>query len=171
MANVIPREGLSKIQKRNTARFLLLGSGMFAAAAVIAIFAILPAYVSVRIARASVDSAVRESARAAGEEQAAAVRTQMLITNLTPIANATSSPTDVLSVALAQKPAGISITTISFVGGAKSNILLTGTAQRREAVTTFRDALQASGRFSNVAVPVAALVGTQEGRFTITLSL
>lgn len=170
MANVIPRDGLSKIQKRNTARFLLVGSGMFATAAIVAILAILPAYVSIQIARASVDSAAQESSAGMGEEQAAAVRTQALITNLTPIANATTSPTDALSVALAQKPTGISITTISFVGGSKSNILLTGTAARREAVTTFRDALQATGRFSSVAVPVAALVGTQEGRFTVTLS-
>ncbi|OHB18801.1 MAG: hypothetical protein A2854_02965 [Parcubacteria group bacterium RIFCSPHIGHO2_01_FULL_56_18] len=171
MANVIPREGLSKMQKRHGARFLLLGSYMFAAAAVIAILAILPAYVSVRIARASVDSETQESSGGVGTEQATAIRTQSLITNLTPIANATSSPTGALSIALAQKPAGISITTISFLGGAKPSILLTGTSQRREAVTAFRDELKASGRFSNVAVPVAALVGTQDGRFTITLSL
>jgi Tfp pilus assembly protein PilN len=171
MANVIPREGLSKMQKRNSARFLLLGSFIFATAAVIAILAILPAYVSVRIARAAVDSAMQDSTSAGmGTEQAAAVRTQTLITNLTPIANATSSPTDTLSVALSLRPAGISITTITYTGGSKSSILLTGTSERREAVTAFRDALQASGRFSNVAVPVAALVGTQEGRFTITLS-
>ena len=37
-------------------------------------------------------------------------------------------------------------------------------------MSEYRDALSGSGRFVDVAVPVAALVGTQEGKFTITLS-
>lgn len=170
MANVIPREGLSKMQKRNTARFLLISSFMIAGAALVAILAILPAYVSVRIARASIESANQEAAGSMSADQDTAIRTQALITNLTPIANATSSPSSALAFALAQKPAGISITTITYTGGSKPTILLTGTSQRREAMNTFRDALEASGRFSSVAVPVAALVGAQEGRFTITLN-
>lgn len=168
MANVIPREGLAKIQKRNTARFILIGSLMISAAASIAILAILPAYVSVQIARASVDAAAQDTAGGLGEEQQAALRTQTLITHLLPIANATSSPTGAVTSALAQKPAGISITTISFTGS--KTILLTGTSQNREAINAFREALEASEQFSSVAVPVAALVGAQEGRFTITLN-
>jgi energy-coupling factor transporter transmembrane protein EcfT len=169
MANVIPREGLSKMQKRNTARFLLIGALMIGGAAVIAILAILPAYVSVRVARAALDSTNQGvGTESLGEDQAAAVRTQGLITNLSPIANATTSPVDALMTALAQKPAGISITTFTYTSGTKT-LLLTGTSQQREAVNAFRDALEASGRFGSVAVPVAALVGAQEGRFTVTL--
>lgn len=169
MANVIPREGLTKIMKRNSARFMLVASGVIAAAAIVAILAILPSYISVRIARAAVETAVRESAGAATADQDVAVRTQGLITNLTPIANATTSPVAALALALAEKPAGLSITSISYTAD-KSTILLTGTASRREAVSALSDALEASKRFSSVTVPVAALVGAQEGRFTITLT-
>lgn len=170
MANVIPREGLSKIQKRNNARFLFLGSLMFAAAAVVAILAILPAYVSVRIARAAVDSATEQAANESmSADQDAAVRTQGLLTNLGSVANATTSPSSALTTALAQKPIDASITLITYNANARS-IVLTGTSDRREAVNAFRDALEASGRFAGVAVPVAALVGAQEGRFTVTLS-
>lgn len=169
MANVIPREGLSKIGKRNSARFLFVGACMSAAAAIVAILAIMPAYLSVRVARASVETAAQQSGGTATADQEAAVRTQGLITNLTPIANATTSPVGALDVALAEKPAGLSITSITYTSD-KSTIVLTGTASRREAVSALRDALEASKRFSTVAVPVAALVGAQEGRFTITLT-
>lgn len=169
MANVIPREGLTKILKRNSARFILVASGMIAAAALIAILAIMPAYISVRIARAAVEASIRESGGAASADQEAAVHTQGLIASLTPIANATTSPVAALSVALAERPAGLSITSITYASD-KSTILLTGIAARREAVSALRDALEATERFSSVTVPVAALVGAQEGRFTITLT-
>ena len=158
------------MQKRNSARFLLLGSLMFAAAAIVAILAILPAYVSVRIARAAVDSSAQQAAaESMTDDQNAAVRTQGLLTHLAPVVNATTSPSGALTIALAQKPADASITLITYASNAKS-LVLTGTSQRREAVNAFRDALEASGRFSSVAVPVAALVGAQDGRFTVTLS-
>ncbi len=153
------------------ARFLFIGSATLAAGACIAILALLPAIVSVRIARASLDAPLQESAHGnASADQAAAARAQALIGALRPIAQATSSPTDVISFALAQKPAGISITNITYTGGDKSEIVLSGMSGAREAVNTFRDALEKTGRFSSVVVPVAALVGTQDGRFTVTLS-
>jgi hypothetical protein len=169
MANVIPREGLSKIRKRNSARFILVASGMIAAAALLAILAIMPAYVSIRVARAAAEAGVHEAGEAASEDQDEAIRTQRLILTLTPIANATTSPISALSAALAEKPAGLSITSISYASD-KSTILLAGTATRREAVSALRDTLEATKRFSSVTVPVAALVGAQEGRFTITLT-
>jgi hypothetical protein len=169
MANVIPREGLSKMQKRNSAHFLLIGSLMLSAGAIVAILAILPAYVSVRIAHAAVDSSQRAAEENLSTDQAAALRTQGLLKHLAAVASATTSPTEALTTALSQKPAGVSITVVSYTASSKS-MLLTGTSQRREAVTAFRDALEGSRRFTTVAVPVAALVGTQEGRFTVTLN-
>lgn len=148
---------------------MLVGAGVIAAAALVAILAIMPAYISVRIARASVETASSPSDGPASADQEAAVRTQKLITSLAPVANATTSPTGALAAALAEKPAGLSITSITYASD-KSTLVLSGTASRREAVSALRDALEATGRFSSVAVPVAALVGAQEGRFTITLT-
>lgn len=170
MANVIPREGLSAVRKRNMARFVFVGAVIFSSAAIVAILSILPAYVSVRVARASVDAVNREAAaESRSEDQQASARTQALLNVLTPIASATSSPSESLIIALSEKPAAISITSISYVAGTKT-IEIAGTSAQREAISALRDALEASGRFSNVAVPVAALVGAQEGRFTVTLS-
>jgi hypothetical protein len=148
---------------------MVVGASMLAAGAIIAILSIMPAYISVRIARAAVEADARENGGAASADQEAAVRTQGLMTHLTPIANATTSPVSALAIALAEKPAGLSITSITYSSD-KSTITLTGTATRREAVSTLRDTLDATKRFASVTVPVAALVGTQEGRFTITLT-
>ncbi|MFZ2555666.1 MAG: PilN domain-containing protein [Minisyncoccia bacterium] len=170
MANVIPSEGLLSLRRRMSARFLLVGSLMLATSALLGLLAILPAYVSVTISRATLESSTEAAAQSSSGDQAAAQQAQGLITLLTPLATATSSPATALAAVLAQKPVGISVTTISYVGGAKKTLVLSGIASRREAVNQFRDALEKTGLFSSVAVPVAALVGTQDGRFTMTLS-
>ena len=170
MANVLPQPEKILVQSRTRSRYLFVTSIGIATSALVAILAILPAFMSVRIARASLESSVREAQGTVKEEQTAALRTQNLIASLSPLLQATSSPTDALSLALAQKPAGISITTITYTGGAKGTLVLSGTSNNRDSVNAFRDALEKTQRFSNIAIPVAALVGTQEGRFTVTLS-
>jgi Tfp pilus assembly protein PilN len=169
MANVIPPEEINVVRRKISARFILVASGAIAIGALIAILALMPAYLSVRVARASIDSAINQAAAGnLSAEQTAAVRTQGLITTLKPLASATSSPSDALLRALALKPPGVSITSITYSGG-KSSVVLSGTSARREAVDEFRRALEASARFTTVSVPVSAIVGTQEGRFSITL--
>lgn len=170
MANVLSKEKLLSLRRRMSARFLLIGSLMIAASAILGIIAILPAYISVNISRAAIESSMEAGEPGSAEDQAAAQRAQGLIVALTPLANATSSPATALVAALSQKPAGVSITSITYTGGVKQNLVLSGVASRREGVNQFREALEKTGLFSNVAVPVAALVGTQEGRFTVTLS-
>ena len=170
MGNVLPQGEKIIVQSGMRARFLLTGSLVITGAACVAILSILPALISVRIARASLESSVQESQGSLKEERAAALRAQNLITALGPLVQATSSPIEALSVVLAQKPVGISLTTITYSGGAKGTLVLSGTSDGRDAVNAFRDALGKTGRFSNVAIPVAALVGTQGGRFTVTLS-
>lgn len=158
------------MRKKVSARFLLVGALALALSALVAILALVPAYVSVRIARASLESSVQAAAKAQGSDQAISAKTQRLITALKPIANATSSPSDTVAKALEQKPAGLSITTITYTGGTKPTAVLTGESTRREAVNAFRDALEKTGAFPKIEVPVAALVGAQDGRFTMTLS-
>lgn len=171
MANVIPPEEMTIVRRTITSRFVFVGSAIIATGACIAILALMPAYLSVRVARASVDTVISNAAAGnLSDDQTAAVRTQGLIATLKPIASATSSPSDGLSRALSVKPTGVSITSITYKSGAKSSLVLSGVSTRREGVDEFRRALEGSARFSSVSVPVSALVGTQEGRFSITLS-
>ncbi len=140
---------------------------MFAVAGLIALTAIAPAFISLRIARAALDSPATVERTAADE--LAGKEAQNLIAALKPIAVATSSPSAAVTLALSKKPAGVSIQSITYTGGATPKITMTGTSKTRESLGAFRSALQATGAFSRVEVPVAALVGAQEGRFTLTL--
>lgn len=152
--------------KRLRARFVFTASLVLCIAAVIASLSLFPSLISVRIARASLpaQAEISESAR---DDQTQNARALALVAALSPLANATSSPAEVLFAALGERPAGMSITAMSY---SKGKIELSGVATNREAVSVMRDALEKDGRFSSVTVPVAAIVGTQEGRFTMTLT-
>ncbi|MEK7509925.1 MAG: hypothetical protein AAB605_04435 [Patescibacteria group bacterium] len=167
MSNVLPLKYRSIEVGRLWTRFLFVGACVLTGGAIVALLALLPALISVRVARTNIHSS--DSARIASEDQSAAKRAQALLSVLNPIASATSSPTDALVVALAPRPADISIETITYTSD-RSSLVLSGVSERREAVSEYRDALEEIGRFSSVAVPVSALVGTQEGKFTITLT-
>lgn len=167
MSNVLTPEGKKNLDVRLRARVILAASLILACGAIIACLALAPAIISVQVASASL-ATPSEEAEAAREDSTKAGRAQSLIAALGPLVSSTSSATNALDQALALQPADISISVITYT--AESNtIVLSGLSKGREAVNDFRDALEASDQFADVAVPVAALVGTQQGRFTITL--
>lgn len=171
MANVLPQRERIAVARRINVRFLFIGACFLAAGAVVALLALIPSLISVRIARASAESSVpAASPEDVNDDQAAANNAQKLIAVLKPLVQATTSPSEVVGKALAQRPAGIAITTITYTGGTPGKLVLSGTSATRDAVNAFRAALEHSGVFDSVSVPVAALVGAQEGEFTVTLS-
>lgn len=166
MSNVLPTEDKKILARRFRARFIFSTALVLLLGAFIAMISLVPTYLAIRAAQSALPSEndISESAR---DDQLQSARALALVAALTPIVNATSSsPIETAQKALSLKPAGMSISSVRY---SKGKIDLTGVATNREAVTIFRDALQAEGSFSSVAVPVAAIVGTQEGRFTITL--
>lgn len=164
MSNVLPNARTTYL-RRVRARFVIVLGLTFSAAAVVAILALLPAYIATSIARAGLVSSAGGEAPA---EQAEAARTLALIQALTPFATTTSSGK--LAEALELRPPGVRVTSVRYSAGAPASLVLSGTSLRREGVNEYRDALLVDNRFGKVSVPVAALVGTQEGRFSITLT-
>lgn len=165
MANVLPG-AQTTIARRVRARLIMVFGLTLAAAAVVAILTLLPAFISISIARAGLPSAQETGAP---EEQVAAAQALALIKTLSSFV-ATSSPSVHIAEALALKPETVSVTSIRYSGGTPGSIVLSGVSLRREGVNAYRDALSSDGRFGKVSVPVAALVGTQEGRFSMTIS-
>lgn len=164
MTNVLPNSRTAV--RRLRARFAIVLGLTLAACALVALLALLPAFLSISIARAGLSS---ETGGEAPVEQAEAARTLALIQTLNAFV-ATSSPSLTLEAALAIRPQGVSVNSVRYSGGASASLVLSGVSSRREGVNQYRDALLADGRFGKVSVPVAALVGTQEGRFSMTLS-
>jgi len=168
MSNVLPFEETKRLKRRLRTRFILLGALIILASALVAMLALAPAFVSVQFGKAAFQKAESEISAQMRDDQAKQARALVLIGALAPVVQATSSsPTEMISFAIGLKPQGMSITNISYK---KAEIVLSGVASNRLAVNDFREALTKSGRFKSVVVPVAALVGAQEGRFTVTLS-
>jgi hypothetical protein len=165
MTNVLP--GAHTILARRTrARFIIVIGLTLSAVALVAILALLPAFISISIARAGLAS---DAAAAAPAEQAEAARTLALTQTLETFV-ATTSPSTTFIDALALQPQGVSVTSVRYSAGAAASLILSGTSEGREGVSAYRDALVSDGGFGKVSVPVAALAGTQQGRFSITLS-
>jgi hypothetical protein len=168
MSNVLTPEEKKRLDARLRARFLLAAALILAGGALIACLALAPALISVQVASASLAAPAAES-EAAREDSTKAARAQSLIAALGPLVSSTSSAATALAEALAFQPADISISLITY-NAESDTIVLSGFSKGREAVNDFRDALEGSGAFTDVSVPVAALIGTQQGRFTITLT-
>lgn len=94
---------------------------------------------------------------------------QQLMVSLAPIASTT--PLATLQAAIAARPSGITIDRIAYTRMPTPTVVLSGFADRREDVDTYRASLNTDSRFGTVSVPVSALVGSADGgRFTVTLS-
>ena len=50
-----------------------------------------------------------------------------------------------------------------------STIVVEGLSQSREAINEYRAELSNDARFQSVSVPIGALAGIEDGRFTVTL--
>lgn len=168
MSNVLTTEAKRSLDRGTRARYLFFTGVVFTVGATVASLALLPAFLTVFVARASVAPSVEE-ARGSRDDSAAASRAQMIVGALKPLVSATTTPSVALEQALELQPRELSITSITYEAAAHK-LVLSGVADERGAVNVFSDALKGSGVFTNVNVPVAALAGTQEGRFTMTLT-
>jgi Tfp pilus assembly protein PilN len=165
MANVLPQKEKKRILREVRSRFILTLALVLLVGALVASASMLPAWISVRIALNGIshDSEMSQTVR---EDQAKHARALALVNVLNPLLLSTTTPSGGLIAALTAKPAGMSITGINYT---KGQLVLTGVSRDRQALNEYRETLEDEALFTSVNVPVAALVGTQDGRFTITL--
>lgn len=166
MSNVLTKEELRRVRKQFRLRCILVGGAMLALGATLAILALTPAFIFLRMAESALESSQVEMSATAKSDQAAHVRSLAIVNSLKPVVGATTTPAGVISRALTHKPSGVRITALNYT---KGQLVLSGISSNRQATGAFRDALDVDEYFTSVALPVAALVGAQEGRFTITL--
>lgn len=168
MSNVLPPERKRIEQSLVKARFVRTFGWVVFVGALVALIALAPSYISVRMARTALESALSEpeSSEAAKADALTASAAQNILSAVKPVITATSSPSSALSSALRVKPDGISIRGMAYT---KGMLTLSGTGESREIINAYRDALDQDPIFTSVVIPVAALVGAQEGKLTITL--
>ncbi len=151
------------------ARFVVVLSVLLSTLPLLAALLIVPSYLALRISAPPQQSAPAAGKEGASGDVAAIARTQAIVLALTPLLAATTSPSSVIAAALSDRPVGVVIGQITYAADV-GQLTLTGTAPRG-AINVYRDALTADKRFSSVSVPVSDLVGTEDGRFSITLTV
>lgn len=177
MSNVLPKETLQTEWSRFRDRCALVGGLVFLGAAAGSALALLPAHIALYVEAAgtakqsaAVSGVLPDANTQAQKERADVRRAQALLDGVTPVVSSTSSPTEIISAALALRPSGVRVNHITFVLGDKNTMRIDGTSEGRERINQFRELLAKSGRFKNTSVPVGALVGAEGGKFSITLS-
>jgi hypothetical protein len=93
-----------------------------------------------------------------------------LLSELSPLVSASTTPTAVITEALSLRPPGITVDEISYTSGNPASLMLVGSAATNGAISAYKTALASDALFTSVSVPVGALVGTDGGRFSMTLS-
>lgn len=176
MSNLLPKERIDRVLVEYRSRLVLTGALVFLCVAIVAGIALLPAFVALKVEEASQakqrdsNASQFDSNPISKAERADILRSQALLARVASVVSATSSPTEILSAALALRPAVVTVDHISFSPGKGGVIKINGEAKGREEINQYRDALAKEGRFNGVSIPVGALVGSEGGDFTITLS-
>jgi hypothetical protein len=167
MANLLPPAFARTVLRDTSVRFAAVAAAAIAGLGMFFIVALTPTYVLV----AGDTPATSTSATTKAEDEAVLARAQALVEQLAPHAAAGTTLPAILT-ALSLRPAGVHIISISYAAGKNGTdtATLAGSADRREDLEAYRSALQTSGAFASVSIPVAALVGTTQGEFTVTLT-
>ena len=176
MTNVLPKESLERVWTSYRSRVILVGSIVFLSVAILAHLALLPAYIALKIEKNSQDkqsAVVPEQSDANPQDKvdrSDILRAKTLLTGIAPVVSASSSPTEAIGIALSLRPKGVTLESINFISSQNSTITLIGYSSGREGINEYRGALSQDAHFKSVSVPVGALVGSEGGKFTITLT-
>ena len=171
MANLIPETIRREMRGHSQARFILSTALLAIIVAAIASLLLLPSYVMLSAhgpMRTGGGSTLSAADRA--NDQAAISHANAAITLLLPLINASSTSIGTIQQAVSLRPAGVHIDNITYIKGDPASLMIVGAADSPSLVSAYRTALAANAGFDSVTVPVGALVGTDGGRFSITIS-
>lgn len=173
MSNLLPQKDRTRRAHMVTARILIVIGLALSGAGIIGILSLAPAFFSVSIPREALEHVAKQS----GEESATSTtdrdtvaRFKLLIRELGRLAEDRASLARAYELLEELRPAGMNFENVYYRSGTSGTIVVSGTVTKRDLVGTYRAALEKTGHFKDIAVPVAALVGTSAGNFTMTLS-
>jgi len=164
MANLLPIVEQKKIWRMYRARFMIAAAYVFFAIALLTLSALVPSYVILALSTDSVESRAASTERV--DDPTAMSRAQILVDAISPLISATTTPTEIIASAISARPKLVLISKVTYAPG---QLVLSGIAPR-ESIDVFRTELGKTPLFTAVSVPVSALVGRDENRFSITIS-
>jgi hypothetical protein len=162
---------MREVARAHRAYFLLATALFLSGTGIVAGVMLLPSYLIVERYQSSLEEriAVLSAPAADSADKELIKHIQARIDQLTPLIDATSTPSEAIEAALALRPAGISIDRINYSVGKVGTLLLSGSSSAGDQVSLYQRALAGSDDFAGVSVPVGALAGVGDGRFNITI--
>jgi len=171
MANLLPKDTLQTVRKLYRARFVLVGSLVFGACGAFALFALIPTYILVSIERSTIATmSDEELSLPVSTDQDDLVRAQVLAEELQVFASSSASALPILTAILEARPAGVVVSSISFAREDSSSVVISGEAPSRTEINEYRAILASDERYESVSVPIGFLAGSEDGRFSITVT-
>ncbi|HEY4517031.1 MAG TPA: hypothetical protein VJG64_03735 [Candidatus Paceibacterota bacterium] len=170
MANVLPKESRKHLRRLQRSRILLAIAYAVFAVSLTVFVALLPAAIILYSASRAGSTSTSQVQSPSDDDRAALQEVRELVFVLKPVFTATTTPTQVIQHVLSLKPPTIAIDHITYTpADGAGTIALSGTSQTPSALNAYRSALAADSRFANVSVPVGDLIGSDDGRFTMTI--
>ncbi|MEN9413469.1 MAG: hypothetical protein RLZZ342_556 [Candidatus Parcubacteria bacterium] len=168
MSNLLP------IQERRGAWSAVRARGLLAFGIFLILSALCGALAlapSVAVVHGALAQETRDAAAAPNraEDTQALIEAQALLVQLAGV-QSTSTPASTIVDVLAKRSPGMTISHITFTAGTFPTLSFVGSALKGDDINTFRAAVSKDSRFSNVAVPISALVGAGDGDFTMTIN-
>lgn len=170
MANLLPDDARHALLQMLSARFALGAACMLTFGVCAFSLSLLPAYTALRAEREVLILSLGARGESSGErkDRSEALRVKQVLEQLSFLSSGTST-IEFVSAALSVKPHGISVDNITW--SVERGLMLSGVAQNRDAVGAYREALLADkDHFSAVSVPVSSFIGSEDRRFTVTLT-
>ena len=168
MTNLLPSDQQRSVWAFYRARFLIAAALVLILFAAVAAISLIPSYLALELASPPAPGSASSTSRAT-TDGAVLARAQTIIRIVKPLAQNATTTSDIIRGALDARPKGVLVKHIAIQTGDQSQMTISGTAGR-DAVSAYHDALQKLPFFTSVSVPVNALVGSDNGAFSITLT-
>ena len=152
------------------ANFITVGSLALIVTAVFSLITLTPSYIIIKMQEAQVSSVTPGQSAEILLAKKDLSQAQSVVSQLSTFATSTTL-LDTLAAILGDRPRGVRIENIEYSRSPKGSIFsLEGTSASREGINSFQLSLKADKHFQSVSVPVSALAGAGDGRFTVAIT-
>ena len=170
MANVIPPDVKKQLRSVARARFILATAIVALISAAVVSLMLLPSWFALAQHSSGASSGTIIPPSQQALDKTALNQTNTLLSQLAPITLASTTLSEAIISAVGARPTGISIDQVTYSAGKTATLVLYGSAKSTAQISAYRAALASSTIFTSATVPVNALIGAEDGRFTLTLT-
>lgn len=173
MANLLSPKQL-KIRRSEYTNVVLTGAFMvISVATFIAVLALLPAYILIRVDRVSLESQNQAIAESVSAAQGNSDRDQLIearkrIEAINGALEESNMASLIMRALVERRPNGLRIQSVQFTSREKDTVRISGTMESRAQMQRYADSLSSDSLFESVSVPVSALADADDGIFVIT---